>query len=161
MRVRECRDGMDHLVKRRSNKGQKHEEFGVNIGETAIGTAIDTSGVNDNELFELLNDAPGGHLEALLLNLPLHQVVGKQSNHVQKDHRSDAFILVQKEERDLQVTFTNMKAGFDAVFLAVEAKHLVMGKREIVGDQKIATICAFGCSERLLIQNPVKSDLSI
>lgn len=147
-------DGVNHLVDRGSDKGQKAEKFGINIDQAAGGRAINAGGVNEDQRFKLGNDMPGGGLEPQLADLTLEQIVDKEGEHIDENHGSNARVFVQEKGRDFQITFTNVEAGFDAIFLAVKTKHLVMGEGLVIGDQEITTISALGIGQGLGIEEP-------
>ena len=85
---------MNHVVESGSDKGQKEEQLGINIDQTAESRAMGTSGFNDDKVFKLADDLPGGDLEARLLDMTLQQVVGQQSDPVEAKHGSEARLFV-------------------------------------------------------------------
>jgi len=99
---------------------QESSLFLVHRDKPVQATSVPAEGFNDIQAFEFLDDAPGRHLQPALANLTLQQAVDKQGQHVDEQHGFDAFVFVQIDGRDLQVTFGDREAFLYAVFLPIE-----------------------------------------
>ncbi len=63
-----------------------------------------SGGLDEREWLQPLNETMGGQLNAPLLHLLLEEGVGEQGDPVEQEHGRDAFVLVEVEGRQLQIS---------------------------------------------------------
>jgi len=102
---------------------QESSLFLVHRDKAVQATSIPTQRLNHFQAFELLDDAPGSHLHPTLADLTFQQAVDEQGQHIDEQHGLDAFVFVQIDGRDLQVTFGDREAFFYPVLLPIEGQH--------------------------------------
>ena len=99
------------------------------------GTAIPAEGLHNIQALELGDEAPRGHLQAILTNLAFEQTVCQQSKHVDEQHRFNALVLVEIDWRDFQVMLGDLNSLLDTVFLSIQGQHLSRRQVPDTGDQ--------------------------
>ncbi len=107
----------------RQDVSQDFQESGlffVHRDNPVQATPVPAKGFDDVQAFEFFDDASGRHLQPALANLTLQQAVDEQGQHVDEQHSFDAFVFVQIDRRDFEVTFGDREAFLYAIFLPIE-----------------------------------------
>jgi hypothetical protein len=140
---------------------QENGLFFVHRDNAMQATSVPAKGFNDVQAFEFLDNAPGRHLQPALANLTLQQAVDEQGQHVDEQHGFDAFVFVQIDGRNLQVTFGDREAFLQAVFLPIEGQHTLGRKVPVVGNQQVTAIPLHSLPEGIAIHPPTKTNLTL
>ena len=98
-------------------------------------TAIPAEGLHNIKALEFGDEAPRGHLQAILTNLAFEQTVCQQSKHVDEQHGFNALVLVEIDRRDFQVMLGDLDSLLDTVFLSIQGQHLSRRQVPDIGDQ--------------------------
>ena len=88
-------------------------------------TAIPAEGLHDIQALEFGDDAPRGHLQAILTSLTFQQAVSQQGKHVDEQHGFNPLVLVEIDGRDLQVLLGDLDPLLDPILLTIQGEHLL------------------------------------
>ena len=69
---------------------------GSERGQAAHAAAIDEAGFDEGQVLQSSDELAGGELQALLAHLAFEEAVSQQGDHIEQQHGSNAFILVQE-----------------------------------------------------------------
>ena len=146
---------LQKFVEGDSDKFKQMLTLGRDGGETIKPTAVEKVSFNQGELVQFMDELSGGERESLLTHLAFQQAVDEQGQHVEQEHRSNAWVFVQIDRGNLEVLLADKETFFPTILVPVELKHLLVREGIVIGDQQIATIEAFRLGQGLRFEAPM------
>jgi len=108
---------------------------------------------------QLLEDAPGGQAQAVLLGLAFEQAVSQQGDQVDQQHGLDALVGVNMQGTHFQVLLADFETFLHGILLAVEGQHFRIGQVEVIGDQEKPSVAALGGLQGIGVDPALQAEL--